>query len=480
MKLKSILIENFRCLEDVEFNIAKISGSYTYTLIGINETGKSSFLEAISLIDEGEALYPLDFLDEKKAINIYLNYDTDSQDLTKLKKALSEKGLDKKIVNEVEIEELCINVEFKPIENTTRNQNDYVIFKKSIFSKFTLQESNAVLKNPDLEQDDFDLEEYIKDNISDYFWKRSHKISFWKSSNKYLINEPIDLNAFLENPEDTSIPLFNCFGLAGLDDIKSEIEKIKTTPAEISNLQEKLSDKVTLNIKKVWPNHPIKIKFLINNMHLSFLIEDEGVKYQAKTTSQRSDGFKQFISFLLTVSAENTTQQLYNSVLLLDEPETHLHPQAQEYLRKELIKLSKNKNNNIVIFATHSNYMIDKNHLDRCFRVTKDQEAKTNLERIERNKSTYSEVNYEVFEVPTTDYHNELYGYLEVKGLELLNTLPKNRIWLNEKSGKTEKVSLAKYIRHSIHHPENTSNTKFTSRELLKSIKILKKLKYDQ
>lgn len=479
MKLKSILIENFRCLENVEFNIVKINGGYTYTLIGINETGKSSFLEAISLIDEGEVLYPLDFSDEKEAIDIYLNYDTDSRDLTNLKKALLEKGLDKKIVDEVEIEDLWINVNFEPIANTTRNRKDVVILKKSEFSKFTLQESEVVPKDPDQEQDDFDLEEYIKENIPDYFWKLSHHISFWKSDNKYLINEPINLDTFLEDPKNTSIPLLNCFKLAGFDDIKSEIEKIKTTPAEISNLQEKLSDEVTLHIKKIWPKHPIKIKFLINNMHLSFLIEDEGIKYKAKTTSQRSDGFKQFISFLLTVSAENITQQLYNSLLLIDEPEVHLHPQAQEYLRKELIKLSKNNKNNIVFFATHSNYMIDKDHLDRCFRVVKDRAARTNLKRIERDKSTYSEVNYEVFEVSTTDYHNELYGYLEDKEPEHLDKLPKDRKWHNEKLSKNEKVSLAKYIRHSIHHPENTSNPKFTNRELLRSIKILRKLKYN-
>jgi energy-coupling factor transporter ATP-binding protein EcfA2 len=270
----------------------------------------------------------------------------------------------------------------------------------------------------------------------------------------------------------------NCFALAAIEDIPAEINKIRTDHAEISNLQEKLGDKVTAHIKRVWPSHPVKIKFQINNSALSFLVEDDKVKYKSKTTAQRSDGFRQFISFLLTVSAESATNQLSNSLLLLDEPETHLHPQAQEYLKDELIKITKNSENNIVFFATHSNYMIDKEHIDRCFRVVKEKNKRTTLERIEGISTSYSEVNYEVFDIPSSDYHNELYGYLEdIKKTEL-DGLSKTKDWINEKTSKTDKVSLATFIRHSIHHPENTSNPKFTPEELRQSIEILRGLKY--
>lgn len=211
---------------------------------------------------------------------------------------------------------------------------------------------------------------------------------------------------------------------------------------------------------------------------LSFLVEDVGVKYDSKTTNQRSDGFRQFISFLLTISAENSTDQLSYSLLLLDEPETHLHPQAQEFLRNELIKITKNKEDNIVIFATHSNYMIDKDHLERCFRVEKQGNKKTKLEQIKGKDSSYSEVNYEVFGIPTNDYHNELYGYLEDIDKSKLEGLPKSKKWYNDKTKATDSVSLATYIRHSIHHPENGKNPKFTSGDLVKSINSLRELKY--
>ena len=480
MKLQKITIQNFRSIDDETFNVEEVDGGNTFTLIGINESGKSSFLKAVSLVDEGEVLFPHDFFDSKSPIGVFLTYKLGQAEEKALKKALAEKGFEKDLLSKIQIEEVDVCVSFEPVVNSARKNFDRVRFKKHIFNDYTLDGGKPVKKNPEQTQDDFDLEKYFETYLPQYFWKISHHITFWKSANEYLINDQIDLNAFASDQESTSIPLLNCFRLAGIDDeeIKAEIEKLKTNPADISDLQDKLGDKVTAHIKKVWPNHPIKIKFHIDNMMLSFLVEDVGVKYDSKTTSQRSDGFRQFASFLLTVSAESSTDQLSYSLLLLDEPETHLHPQAQEYLRNELIKITKNKENNIVLFATHSNYMIDKDRIDRCFRVLKQGNKRTKLEKIKGQDSSYSEVNYEVFHIPTSDYHNELYGYLEDVARTKLDGVPKNKKWYNDKTKATENVSLATYIRHSIHHPENTKNNKFTAEELTRSIDTLRELKY--
>ena len=145
---------------------------------------------------------------------------------------------------------------------------------------------------------------------------------------------------------------------------------------------------------------------------------------------------------------------------------------------EELVKLSKNTNNNIVFFATHSNYMIDKGQIDRCYKVIKNSNHITTFKKVGGTQSSYAEVNYEVFGIPTTDYHNELYGFLEDTSNSKLNSIQKDKKWINELKNITEEVSLSKYVRHSIHHPENTSNKKFTDSELKKSIDILQLLKY--
>lgn len=482
MKLLSLTIKNFRSIEEETFDIVEVDNTHTFTLIGINESGKSSFLKAVSLVDNDEkVIFPKDYFEETEPISVVLNYGLEMQEEKDLKSTLVEKGFEKDILSKIKIEKVSVCATFEPATNAPKKVFDQITFQQKTFDDYTLLGDKPAKKDPQQTQEDFDVEKYFEAHLPKYFWKISHRIVFWKSDIKHLINEQINLDTFATNPEETSIPLINCFELAGVpqDKIATQITKLKTDDAEIDNLEEKLGDKVTSHIKKVWPNHPVKIKFKINNSLLTLLVEDEKVKYKSKTTEQRSDGFRQFISFLLTISAESATNQLSNSLLLLDEPETHLHPQAQEYLKDELIKITRNDENNIVFFATHSNYMIDKEHIERCFRVSKQSNRKTKLEKFQAGQKSYAEVNYEVFDIVSSDYHNELYGYLEDVEKTKLDGLDKTKKWKNKKNNGAETdVSLATYIRHSIHHPENTLNEKFTSEELQKSIEKLRDLKY--
>lgn len=483
MKLTSLTIKNFRSIEDETFDVAEVDSTHTFTLIGINESGKSSFLKAVSLVDNDDekVIFPKDYFEETQPISVVLNYKLETQEEKDLKNALTEKGFEKDVLSKIKVEKVAVCATFEPAANAPKKVFDQITFQQKVFDDYTLLGDKPFKKDPQQTQEDFDVEKYFEAHLPKYFWKIAHRIVFWKSDSKHLINEQINLDAFAADPENTSVPLVNCFELAGVgqDDIVAQVTKLKTDPAEINNLQEKLGDKVTTHIKKVWPNHPVKIKFQINNSLLSFLVEDEKVKYKSKTTEQRSDGFRQFISFLLTISAESATNQLSNSLLLLDEPETHLHPQAQEYLKDELIKITRNDENNIVFFATHSNYMIDKEHIERCFRVSKQSNRKTKLEKFQAGQKSYAEVNYEVFDIASSDYHNELYGYLEDIDKTKLDGLDKTKKWKNKKTNGAETdVSLATYIRHSIHHPENTLNAKFTPDELRESIEKLRELKY--
>ena len=478
MRLSSITVENYRSIEKDTIKNDEINGSYTYTLIGINESGKSSFLKAISLKDTEETpLYPQDFCDTEKPIELTFDYSLSTKEAKQIKEKATELGLPKELLNKVSISKVILKVIFPP-NNADFQEKAELEIKDNIFSEYTNNGTAIVKKDGTEGQEDFNLKAFLEDKLQNIFFEMSHQTVFWKSESKYLITEPINLDEFAANPETISIPLRNCFELAGVINVQNEINKIKADPAEMHNLQEKLGKKVTEHIKSVWPGHPIKIRFQISGTTLTFLVEDDGVEYKAKVTAQRSDGFRQFVSFLLTVSAESNNGKLSDSILLLDEPETHLHPKGQENLRDELIKITKNGNNNVAIFATHSNYMIDKNYIDRCYRVVKEDNKTTRLNQFKNTETSYSEVNYVVFDIPTNDYHNELYGFLEDTDKPKLEGLEQSLTWKNEKTKQDENVSLPKYIRNQIHHPENTKNKKFTPDELVRSIKILRKLKY--
>ena len=168
-------------------------------------------------------------------------------------------------------------------------------------------------------------------------------------------------------------------------------------------------------------------------------------------------------------------------MLLIDEPETHLHPKAQIDMLIEFLKIS-SSNNNIIFYATHSNFLIDKENLSRNFAVRKVDNEKTQIEQMESRNSTFAEINFEVFDIATNEYHSELYGYLERHNKDALSKLKKTKKWKKlDKDGKIVEtdVSATEYIRHSIHHPENEHNAKFTPKQLRASIDMLRRKKYN-
>ncbi|MCK5701010.1 MAG: AAA family ATPase, partial [Cyclobacteriaceae bacterium] len=140
-------------------------------------------------------------------------------------------------------------------------------------------------------------------------------------------------------------------------------------------------------IKRIWINYDQELKISLEENQILIQFYDPknggGGYYEMQ---ERSQGCKTFISFLLTVAAEANNNVLKNTILLLDEPETHLHPSGVRYMLNELIKVCKNENK--VIFATHSIFMIDQDNYDRHVIVEKTEE-KTIIKPSRKNRIGY-------------------------------------------------------------------------------------------
>ena len=477
MKLTSITIRNYRSIEEVSFDIEALGdGTFTYGLIGVNEAGKSTILKALALKDglkneKGEAL-PLarDFRDKTKPVEISYLYSLDRKEQQEAKDYLVKNAPSTDITG---------------IDLTTITYTTYFDFDTPSQAMESVEVKG--LKNEN------EHKTTIEDHLTTHLSAKTHESIFWTAEDRYLISQPINLAQFALTPNDISIPLKNCFALAGIvgtEAIKSRIALI-TESTEREQLENELGEKVSEHINTAWPKHPIKITFDISDGLINFHVHDLNTKGKAKTADQRSDGFRQFVSFLLTISAQNSNEELSNSILLLDEPETHLHPQAQEDLLRELVKITQNKRNNLVFFATHSNYMIDKKDLSRNYKVFKKPNKKTEREKTEIMRfkckvSTYASVTYDVFEISSTDYHNELYDHLRADYGEENN---KDAVGLTEfdngyfvqirKLEKTytqkkekNKITLPTYIRNCIHYPQNQE--KDFAKQLMESIELLR------
>lgn len=398
---KKITIKNFRSIKNpIGFEIKKIGDKNCYILLGINESGKSSILDAISLKERlHDVNYSIDcnYDAEENDEPITITYELEVDNFVFFKDKLIELGIDQSIVSEIEIKLIQEVVQitrddkkhFFEINLTEKKQFlDYVIKDKKILSKS--EENNEKDEKGQItnELDSIKLGRYISENLLDFLLQNSPRIKYWKTDPKFLINERIDLNQFKDDP-NKSIPLKNCFEIAKINDVKKEIERISNSDAKRAELEQKLSDSVTRHINKIWKELEINIKFSINNLQLTFLVEDKDNTLPKYIASQRSDGFKHFVSILLNLSVE--AKNVKNTIILLDEPEAHLHPSGQKYLRDELLEIAKE---NFVIFATHSIYMVDKKNLNRHFSIKK-KNGETTAIAVEKDDPYKEEVLYE-------------------------------------------------------------------------------------
>lgn len=182
-------------------------------------------------------------------------------------------------------------------------------------------------------------------------------------------------------------------------------------------------------------------------------------------------------------------------LFFIDEPETFLHPQAQNKLLDALEKISEKSQ---VFIITHSPYLLKKykkeTHSMNVFsrkNGLNEVEAGQEFDLFGSSSPTWGEINYYAFGVVSVEFHNELYGFIQAKAvledeknyyedefeqyLISKNVLQDQSYIRLNKDGTTQNQTrtLPTKIRNIIHHPENTHNQRFTDQELKKSIEML-------
>lgn len=180
-------------------------------------------------------------------------------------------------------------------------------------------------------------------------------------------------------------------------------------------------------------------------------------------------------------------------VFLLDEPEMHLHPKAQASLVELLLEESATKQ---VVLTTHSPYMIKACMKPEVNNIILRRDAGGSLEigaAAARSTipwgPTWGEVNFAAYDLPTVEFHNELYGWLQesqtLRSISDVETFltgqgePQPLQWIRQNPGEPpqppEPITLCSYVRNSIHHPENTNNAPFTEDQLRGSIETMRR-----
>lgn len=227
------------------------------------------------------------------------------------------------------------------------------------------------------------------------------EVRYWQYDAKYLIPSEVRYDEFVKDdgPREFSVPLYNIFFIAKELKLGSEgdllklIEVWKKDSGKRRKDTEIINNAVNKYIKSIWQDYDQELCIVLEENKITVHVKDPSspIKNYYEMI-ERSQGFKTFISFILTISADVDSEFLQNYILILDEPETHLHPSGVRFMRNEIFKLSQRGNK--VIFATHSIFMVDRQDLGRYVIVSKNFES-TRLCPVKRDTITQESVIYE-------------------------------------------------------------------------------------
>jgi predicted ATPase len=147
--------------------------------------------------------------------------------------------------------------------------------------------------------------------------------------------------------------------VAGLDPQQLQDLLEKNDQATRNQLANRAGSVVTSEIRRVWKDRELKVRFNLDGPFMDTLVSDPNGAYEVEVNlDERSRGFQWFFSFYITFFAD--TKGAGDAILLLDEPGLHLHARSQT----DLLAHFEQDFGNQIIYTTHSPFMVPTHRLD--------------------------------------------------------------------------------------------------------------------
>ena len=418
MRLKKVEIHGFRSIEKMDI---PFDGNGHKILVGKNESGKSNILNALNLLSGNIAF---DQKDEKElyggTVFVRFHFELENGEIDKCGNQFAEKFLAGQEANLTK--DLTVKSFFE-------KHSRYILYRVECGAtgKWTHWKFDESLKLQDgwhsvsqkvvdyelpekIPAESYINDEYIENQLQENDQVTIRKclspisledvykvlrqivkeiaapgnctfpISYWKyDAKEHDLPSSVEREAFSQKP-DSCLPLKNMFLLADIeeDDIRSKISEAHNHGHnKLKSLFDEVSAKTNEYIQKSWKDY----KKEYNNVEIELRSDGENIVVgirDSKNTfdfKQRSDGFRRFISFLLLISTKfDTGQYIDTPLILIDEPETGLHPSSAKDLKDKLIELGQK---NTIVYATHSISMIDAENIESNLIVSKNKENTT-------------------------------------------------------------------------------------------------------
>jgi hypothetical protein len=380
-------IRNFRGIEDLSLDLTKAPRANVYTLIGLNESGKTTILEAINLFSSRRDLDPLKLpgssvrdihelipIGKRSNFNgeiaVEVGFECDKDDEVAIAKYAKENfqfALSQK-VGRFEIEQSYTFKDSKVLEDQPAH-----------LWSITLRSKPKGKKRPREVPSESDEWQRLTDFIAD----RLPTVRFFPN---FLFDLPDRI--YLESPP--SDPQKHEFYKTVLQDVldaigeQANLRDHVLTRAQSGSEPEKRSmesvllkvgSHITQTVFSSWNkifnraagNKEISVNMAHDPQHgwyLQLRLKEGSNLY---SISERSLGFRWFFAFLLLTQYRGFRKGAARDVLFLfDEPASNLHPSAQAQLLESFGRFPSHAP---IVYTTHSHHMVNPDWLEGTFVV---------------------------------------------------------------------------------------------------------------
>ena len=438
MKVSKFDIKNFKGISSTSIHLFDETPGNVVTLIGLNESGKTTILEALSYFlteDQATASF-VETVHKKAPVQDLIPKDKKAafSGRTSISAAIS--------LEDSDIDDLAkfLLNKYDLVLNKSTMQRSVVLERTYEFEDSTYKETKALWNIS------FPLKTVRAKNFRDYRWTGEDRaiwldaISNLRDSVPRIVYFPTFLfnfpdRIYLDGSERSDIneyykkvvqDVLDSQG-EGLSIARHVVERISKQKAAFPNaatfiahifgldeksqidaVMQKMSNEMSRVIFGAWneilgrniSNKRVQVDWFIdgekdNAPYIQVSIIDGQSRY---ALSERSLGFRWFFSFLLFTQFRKNRVGEKATIFLFDEPAANLHSKAQMKLLDSFRKIA--SGDTYVIYSTHSHYMVNPQWLEKAYIIDNkaiDYDDEDQVDSFEIKKTDITAIKYRAF-----------------------------------------------------------------------------------
>lgn len=398
MRLKAFKVENYRSISSTGW-IALSPRDNVTVFAGQNESGKSSILRALKEYEEGkfDETSPPFNVASTPTQQVSCTYQIEPTDdlFTMLNDSVMKKlklpESDGPVLDQIKLSRikeftLTRKQSVGKLADLTLDNASFQILKAAYIKKVTVEDTVDADAQAKTEPDEKQQSMITEDNAASVFWVNTPKIIFFDDFCD-LLPDKILISDLVGEKKDAQ-------GYKAVKNLESILRTDFTTKdgeADPIRRTKESAENQALSVdfqadwgQRIHPENQVKITYNYEKRtgqeaegsYINFFVETK--EGQPLAPKQRSKGLIWFLSLWQELKSQGT------DLVLLDEPDQHLHVKAQKDILKLINKLASEHNQ--IIYATHSPYLIEIEKLNRVKLIVNSKNEGTLVEDINTSK----------------------------------------------------------------------------------------------